>query len=134
MALIGAAPAPTASGEPLAVDAGEDGVEQLCPRPVRRCAFHVVDAPPRDQRSLILGKRGELFDEPGLADPGLTRQQDDPAVPCQRLVEGVLGSVQLRVAPTNGNRPGGNIVAAITLPPSCTNPASQAGVLCASRG
>jgi hypothetical protein len=56
----------------------------------------LVATAPQHDAALLVGEAGQLLDQAGLADAGLTGDQHDPPLPADRLLPGVHQRVPLR--------------------------------------
>jgi hypothetical protein len=81
------------------VNALEVLVEGVDADPEREVAFELGARSGQDDVPAGIGTRGELGDQPGLADPGGADDLDGAGSPGCELVEGVVEPLEFRTAP-----------------------------------
>jgi hypothetical protein len=74
-------------GEGLLVEVLGEGADHLAPRPEGRCAPTLPAATPQDTGPLLDGVRCHVLGEPGLADPGLPDDQEQPTPTADRVLQ-----------------------------------------------
>jgi hypothetical protein len=75
-------------GKGLLIQVLGEGTDQLAPRPERRCAPTLPAATPHDTGSLPGRVRCKVLGQPGLADPGLAGDQEQPPPAAGRVLQG----------------------------------------------
>ena len=78
---------PQPGRQDLLVTVFDQGAEQLCPRPERRCAPCLPAATPQHPDPPLGRESCQVLGQPGLADPGLPGDQEQPPPATDRVLQ-----------------------------------------------